>query len=121
MTSSLPSFNPPASSIPPPNFTQRLSYPPSLSHYRTPLSPLLFLLRAALIKPNKIAIIHPEKGFHFSYSQWSARILSLTFAIKSTKGYKQGDRIAVISPNSSLILECHNAVLGAAGVVVPIK
>jgi len=117
----LSSYSPPANAIAPSQFTLRLSYPSTLPATRTPLSPLSFLLRAALIKPHKLALIHPEKGFHFTYQQWAARILSLTFAIKSTKNWKAGDRVAVVSPNSPMILEAHNGILGAAGITVPIK
>jgi len=121
MSLDMNAFTPPLSSQPPPDFILRLSLPKGIAHYTTPLSPLHFLLRAALIVPNKTAIVHPEKGYMFTYAEWAARTLSLTFAINGTKGWKRGEKVAVIAPNTPLILEAHNGILAAGGIIVPIK
>lgn len=120
--STMESYVPPPSSQPPKGtFGLRLHVPSSVPHYHTPLTPISFLTRAAIIAPRKIALVHPEKGFRFTYEQWAARCLSLTFAIMATKGWKRGDRVAIIAPNTPLILEAHWAVLAAGGIDTPLK
>ncbi|KDN36697.1 acetyl-CoA synthetase-like protein [Tilletiaria anomala UBC 951] len=114
-------YIPPDSSQPPADFVLRLTVSASIPHHRTPLSPLHFLLRAALIVPDKLALVHPEKGYRFTYSQWAARTLSLTFAINRLPGWKRGEKVAVIAPNTPLILEAHNGILAAGGIIVPIN
>ncbi|KAN0066158.1 hypothetical protein ACQY0O_000252 [Thecaphora frezii] len=114
-------YTPPRSSTPPVDFALNLSPPPGAPHSRTELTPVAFLIRAALIAPNKLAITHPERGYHFTYAQWAARVLSLTFAILTLPGFKEGDRVAVISPNSPLIADAHFGILAAAGVITPIN
>lgn len=116
------SYIPPPSSQPPQGtFGLRLNVPSTVPHNFTPLTPVSFLLRAALIAPNKYALLHPEKGFRFTYAQWAARCLSLTFALMNTKGWKRGDRVAIIAPNTPLILEGHWSILAAGGIDTPLK
>lgn len=114
-------YQPPLSSQPPERFGLRMSVPPSIAHNITPLTPVSFLTRAALIVPNKIALVHPERGVRFTYAQWAARILSLTFAIRNTRGWKRGERVAIIAPNTPMILEAHYAILAAGGIDTPLK
>lgn len=116
------SYRPPFSSQPPEGrFGLRLSVPPSMPHYVTPLTPVSYLLRAALIAPNKAAVLHPERGIRFTYAQWAARCLSLTFAILNAPGWKRGERVAIIAPNTPMILEAHFAILAAGGIDAPFK
>ena len=117
------SYVPPPSSQPPKGTTLglRFNIPSTIPHNQTPLTPTLFLLRAALITPNKYAVVHPEKGYRFTYAQWASRCLSLAFALKGTPGWKKGDRVAVISPNSPMILEALYAILAAGGINTPLK
>ncbi len=74
-------YTPPRSSQPPTSipFELSLSTHPGTSHYRSSLTPVSFLLRAALITPRKLAITHPERGYSFTYEQWAARCLSLAW------------------------------------------
>ena len=51
----------------------------------------------------------------------AARCLSLTFALLKTPGFTPGARVAVISPNNPMILEAHNAILAAGGIINPLK
>ncbi|KAK0524928.1 hypothetical protein OC835_005776 [Tilletia horrida] len=113
------SYAPPPSAVPPPDFRLRFSLPPNTPVYHTPLHPVSFLLRAACIDPNKYAIVHPERAFRFTYVQWAARILSLAFALKATPDWRKGDRIAVIAPNTPLILEAYNAIPAIGSIIVP--
>jgi acyl-CoA synthetase (AMP-forming)/AMP-acid ligase II len=112
---------PPSSQIPEGTFGLRLHVPTSIPHNHTPLTPVSFLTRAALITPDKLAVVHPEKGFRFTYAQWAARCLSLTFALMNTRGWKRGERVAIIAPNTPLILEAHWAILAAGGIDTPLK
>ncbi|PWY97275.1 acetyl-CoA synthetase-like protein, partial [Testicularia cyperi] len=114
-------YVPPRSSQPPAHFELSLSPHPSTPHYRSSLTPISFLLRAALITPKKLAISHPERNYSFTYEQWAARTLSLAFAIRSTPGFQEGDRVAVISPNAPLIADCHYGIPAAGGIITPIN
>lgn len=66
-------FRPTPSSLPPSLPGTRLDIPTeSLPVHNTPLNPIQFLLRAALICPGKLAIAHPnvrDPAF-YSYSVW---------------------------------------------------
>lgn len=95
--------------------------PPGVPHHVTPLTPVQFLLRAALVRPDKLAVVHPEGGYRFTYAQWAARVLCLALALQGIPGWQRGDRVAVISPNVPLILDAHQGVLAAGGVVTPLK
>ncbi|CAO1631326.1 unnamed protein product [Sympodiomycopsis kandeliae] len=117
------SYRPPPSSIPPQErpFGLRMNPLPHHSHNHSPLSPVSFLLRAALIHPTKLAVTHPERGWHITYEQWAARCLSLAFALKSLPGWSKGTRVAIITPNAPLILDAYNGALAVGGVVVPLN
>ncbi len=116
-------YTPPRSSQPPTSipFELSLSTHPGTSHYRSSLTPVSFLLRAALITPRKLAITHPERGYGFTYEQWAARTLSLAFALRAVPGFKTGDRVAVISPNAPLIADAHYGIPAAGGIITPIN
>lgn len=116
-------FVPLRSSQPPSGrpFTLRMGLRPGTPMNFTPLTPVSYLLRSALIAPQARALVHPERGYAFNYAQWAARCLSLTHAIQSAPSFKPGTPVAVIAPNCPLILEAHNAVLAAGGVVLPIN
>ncbi|EST04843.1 AMP-dependent synthetase/ligase [Kalmanozyma brasiliensis GHG001] len=119
----MPSYTPPRSSQPPTGvpFELSLSTHPSTPHHRSSLTPVSFLLRAALITPRKLAIDHPERGYGFTYEQWATRCLSLAFAILSVPGFKAGDRVAVISPNAPLIADAHWGIPAVGGIITPIN
>ncbi|SPO27298.1 related to AMP-binding protein [Ustilago trichophora] len=117
------SYSPPRSSRPTTSipFELSLAHHPATPHHRSSLTPVFFLLRAALIAPRKLAIAHPERGYSFTYEQWAARTLSLTFALLSVPGFKLGDRVAVISPNAPLIADAHYSIPAAGGIITPIN
>lgn len=116
-------YTPPPSSRPPGDrpFELRSRIPDGVLHYVTPLTPVHFLLRAALVRPDKLAVVHPEQGYHFTYAQWAARVLSLAFALRNVPGWTSGDRVAILSPNVPLIADAHFGVLAAGGVCTPLK
>lgn len=99
----------------------RVRTPAGTPHYRSQLSPMTLLPRAALIAPNKVAVVHPEGGYSFTYAQLADRVLDLAFALRRVPGWARGDRVAVISPNVPLILEAHHGVPAAGGVLTPLN
>jgi hypothetical protein len=116
------SFQPTPESIPPPAVGYRLHVTrETLSRVNfTPLNPLGFLLRAALIYPDHIAIVHQDVQHPVSYTYavwyglrfWSSRhlpdygpltnraqrIQNLAYALIGA-GIQPGDRVAVLAPN----------------------
>ena len=81
-------------------------------------NPLSFILRAALVYPNKVALVHPDvpSPAIYTFSVWydtenpvhmlvlehdpnrAQRIQNLAYALIKS-GIKPGDRVAVIAPN----------------------
>ncbi len=77
-----------------------------------PLSPVSFLLRAARIYPNRVAVIHGDR--RITYAQFLDRSRRLASALAAA-GVGQGDTVAIMAPNTPEMLEAHYAVpmLGA--------
>ena len=98
----------------------RCRVPPHLPPYETPLTPISFLLRAAQIYPDSVCVQHPERGYSFTYSQWAWRIANLAHGLKA-RGVKEGDRVAVISPNVPMILDASQAIPAIGAIIVPVK
>ncbi|CAG8612283.1 2880_t:CDS:2 [Acaulospora colombiana] len=137
-------FVPTLESIPPNNATYRMKLAPQtlarVNH--TPLNPISFLLRAAIIYPDEIALVHPNVAYPvvYTYRIWAQRIQNLAYALIKA-GIRPGDRVAILAPNclqahSSLVerfrfefnrpltgipLDAHNGVLAARGVLVCIN
>ncbi|KAG9058685.1 hypothetical protein FS842_006022 [Serendipita sp. 407] len=98
-------FRPTPESLPPPGVRYRLKLPPRLQTTAnfTPLNPLGFLLRAALIYPNNVAILH-QNGVEYTYAVWAQRIQNLAYALLKA-GIQPGDRVAVLAPNCTRLLK----------------
>jgi fatty-acyl-CoA synthase len=79
-----------------------------------PLSPLSFLARAAVIYPNKIAVIHGAR--QVTYAEFYARCRRLADALRR-RGIGIGDAVAIIAPNTPAMLEAHYGVAMAGGVL----
>jgi fatty-acyl-CoA synthase len=77
-----------------------------------PLSPVSFLLRAARIYPDRVAVIHGAR--RFTYGQFLERARRLASAL-ARAGVGKGDTVAIMAPNTPQMLEAHYAVpmLGA--------
>ncbi|KAF8708468.1 AMP-binding enzyme C-terminal domain, partial [Rhizoctonia solani] len=116
-------FTPTPASTPPPNAVLRLKYCSKLPANITPLNPVSFLLRAALIYPNKLALSSPDgpQPVAYSFAVWAQRVQNLAYALKRVHGIKPGDRVAVIAPNCSMIADAHFGVLAARAVITPIN
>jgi fatty-acyl-CoA synthase len=69
-----------------------------------PLTPLVFLERAASVHPDRTAIIHGKA--RTAYADFYARTRKLASALDS-RGFGQGDTISVMLANSPAMLEAH--------------
>ncbi|KAH7915387.1 hypothetical protein BJ138DRAFT_1141987 [Hygrophoropsis aurantiaca] len=119
---SISNFKPTLESIPPPNVSyqqQELAGIPVNIH---PLNPFAFILRAALVYPEKVALAHPDVKYpaFYTYSVWAQRIQNLAYALIQA-GIQPGDRVAVIAPNSPLIADAHFGVLAARAILTAIN
>jgi fatty-acyl-CoA synthase len=78
------------------------------------LSPLTFLKRAALVFPDKVAVIHGDT--RTTYRDFYQRCVRLASAL-SRAGVGQGDTVAVMAPNVPALLEAHYGVAMAGAVL----
>ena len=84
---------------------------PGAANY-TPLSPIVFLPRAAEIHPDRVAIVHGST--RHTYAEFYERARRLASAL-ARRGVKRGDVVAAMLPNIPAMLEAHYGVpmLGA--------
>jgi 3-(methylthio)propionyl---CoA ligase len=78
----------------------------------TPLSPMVFLPRAAEVHPDRVAVIHGSS--RYTYAQFFERARRLAAALKKV-GIRRGDVVSAMLPNVPAMLEAHYGVpmLGA--------
>ena len=79
-----------------------------------PLTPLVFLRRAAAVFPEKLAVI--DGAFRFSYREFYARSCRLADALRR-RGIGKADTVAVLAPNIHAMLEAHFGVPMAGAVL----
>jgi len=79
-----------------------------------PLTPLVFLERAAHVFPDQVAIIHGP--LRRSYREFHARAKRLASAL-AKHGIKRGDTVAVLLANTPAMLEAHYGVPMTGGVL----
>ncbi len=72
-----------------------------------PLTPLLFLERAAEVHPARVAVVHGQ--IRRTYAELRARSVKLAHALHR-RGLQRGDTVAAILPNIPEMLECHYGV-----------
>ena len=87
--------------------------------YRSELTPVAFLERAAYLHPARVAVAH-EDGRRITYAALQERSHRLANALRD-RGLQHGDRVAVLSPNAPAILEAHYGVPLAGGVLVALN
>ncbi|KAK0421792.1 hypothetical protein EV421DRAFT_1894003 [Armillaria borealis] len=87
-----------------------------------PQNPLLFLLRAAQIYPDKVALAHPDVKYPvvYTFAVWAQRIQNFAYGLIRA-GIKPDDRVAVIAPNSYLETDACHGVLAARAILTPIN
>ncbi|KAG1755131.1 uncharacterized protein EDB91DRAFT_274649 [Suillus paluster] len=115
-------FQPTQESIPPPNVNYQQKPVLGLAPNVHPLNPFPFILRAASVYPDKLAIAHPDvkHPVFYTYAVWAQRIQNLAYALIQA-GIRPGDRVAVITPNAPLIADAHFGVLAARAIITPVN
>jgi len=83
-----------------------------------PLSPALFLERAAAAFPERTAIVDGDR--RLTYAELDARCARLVSAL-ATARIEPGDRVAALCVNSHVLLELHHAVPARGAVLVPVN
>src|SRR5438034_6774812 len=73
----------------------------------TALTPLGFLARAAVVYPDKLAVIDGAR--RFTYREFHARCRRFADALRR-RGIGPGDTVAVMAPNVPALLEAHYGV-----------
>jgi fatty-acyl-CoA synthase len=83
-----------------------------------PLTPTVFLHRAAQIFPDRIGVV--EGGIKFTYGEFLERTLRFSGSLKAL-GVHPGDRVAILAGNSHVMLAAHYAVPFAGAVLVALN
>lgn len=83
-----------------------------------PLTPTAFLDRSAHVHGDRTAVV--DGTLRFSYSALRDRSLCLAGALAAA-GVRPGDRVAVLAPNTHVLLECHYGVPFAGAVLVTLN
>ncbi|MFM2147712.1 MAG: hypothetical protein RLZZ187_18 [Pseudomonadota bacterium] len=87
---------------------------PRVAANHQPLTPLLFLERAAQVHPDHIAVVHG--ALRRSYRALRDRCVQLAHALAKA-GIGRGDTVAALLPNIPAMLECHYGVPMTGGVL----
>ncbi len=90
-----------------------IAEPTAAVHLRA-LDPFDFLERAAFVYPQKTAVIDGDA--HRTYPQFLDRVRRLGAALQDL-GVRAGERVAVLAPNTSMVLEATFAVPRANGIL----
>src|SRR5512134_2139444 len=72
-----------------------------------PLTPTAFLTRAGRVFADRVAVI--DGNTRFTYGEFLDRALRLAGALRGL-GIRVGDRVAVLAPNTHVLLEAHYGV-----------
>ena len=86
--------------------------------FRSELNPVDFLVRAAFVYPEKVAVV--DGGRRYCYRELAERSWRLANALRSA-GLGKGDRVAALLVNSAAMLEAHFGVPAAGGVLVAVN
>jgi fatty-acyl-CoA synthase len=83
-----------------------------------PLTPTSFLARSRVVHAGRAAVVDGDRAF--TYDEFAARAGRLAAALR-TLGAEPGARVAVLAPNSHMMLEAHYGVPLARGVLVALN
>jgi fatty-acyl-CoA synthase len=83
-----------------------------------PLTPISFLVRAARVFPDGLAVVHGER--RIAYAALLERCRRLASAL-AARGVGRGDTVAVLAPNVPAMLEAHYGVPMTGGVICAIN
>jgi fatty-acyl-CoA synthase len=82
------------------------------------LTPTAFLARAAVVFPDRVGVVDGER--RFTYAEFHDRCLRMAGALREL-GVAPGERVAVLAPNTHLLLAAHYAVPFAGAVLVALN
>jgi fatty-acyl-CoA synthase len=91
---------------------------PDLPVHRSLLTPLAFLERTLVAHPERLAVVDGAR--RLTYREFGERVYRLASALRAA-GVRKGDRVAVLSPNSTELLEAHFGVPQIGAVLVAIS
>ncbi len=83
-----------------------------------PLTPTAFLRRSAAVFADRIAVIDGER--RYTYAEFLARAERLAGGLRAL-GVASGERVAVLAPNTHVLLEAHYGVPLAGAVLVALN
>jgi acyl-CoA synthetase (AMP-forming)/AMP-acid ligase II len=83
-----------------------------------PLTPTAFLRRSGRVYADRVAVIDGDRTF--TYAELWSRAQRLAGALRE-RGVSPGDRVAVVSSNSHLLLEAHSGIPLAGAVLVALN
>ena len=82
------------------------------------LTPTSFLKRSALVYADKTAVIDGNQ--RWTYSEFHARCTQLAGALRA-QGVQAGERVAVLAPNTHMLLEAHYGIPLCGAVLVALN
>jgi fatty-acyl-CoA synthase len=91
---------------------------PQLPANHVELTPISFLLRAARVYPQRLAVLHGAR--RYTYAEMLERCRRLASALAGA-GVTRGDTVAVLAPNTPEMLEAHYAVPMAGAVLCTVN
>ncbi|KAI7851871.1 hypothetical protein BDC45DRAFT_514531 [Circinella umbellata] len=97
----------------------RIQRKPGQVPHVTPLDPIRFLLRSAMVYRNKTAVIHGDRSF--DYETLADRTLRLANLLKTDYNVQPGDRVGILCQNVPAFLESLYAIPSIAAVMVPLN
>ncbi|MGH8801398.1 MAG: AMP-binding protein, partial [Casimicrobiaceae bacterium] len=83
-----------------------------------PLTPTAFLERAGTVFADRVGVV--EGTTRYTWVQFRERCLHFAGALRDA-GIEPGDRVAVLAPNSQVLLAAHHAVPWAGAVLVALN
>ena len=86
--------------------------------FRTEMTPVDLLARAAFMYPEKDAVVHGAR--RYTYAQFGERAWRLANGLRAV-GLRKGDRVATLLPNCPAMLEAHFGVPAAGGILVTVN
>ncbi len=86
--------------------------------FRTEMTPVDLLARAAYMYPEKVAVVHGTR--RYTYAQFGERAWRLANGLRAA-GLRKGDRVATLLPNCPAMLEAHFGVPAAGGILVTVN
>jgi fatty-acyl-CoA synthase len=86
--------------------------------HRSILTPLMLLERTLHVFPEKVGVVDGDR--RYSYAEFGARVYRLASALRR-HGIAKDDRVAILCPNASEVLEAHFAIPQLGAILVPIN